>query len=597
MTLRFLRFGALTLAVTAAACDATITDPDTDEVGGPSPGSGGLSSVAAGSPGAVPTNTPQGGSPGSPGASGGATSSVPPVAVPPGLPADVESKLNLSGSPKHYRVVRLTNEQWTNSAQRVLGLTSPPTVAETFQDAVSGTTAFNNNELVLDIDSRRWTDYQAAAEKLAAEVTADPALLSKVYPGNDGAGFITTVGRRVYRRPLTTAEAASYQQLFDLGPMQSGTQSAFAKGASLVLEAMLQSPHFLYRTELGAAGAPLSGFEMAAKLSLLLRNTTPDDALLDAAATPGNLDAADGAAAAAQKMLDEPVAKSVMREFHSQFLHFDRFSELSKVGVATYDPAINAELIESSFLFFDRIFSQGLGVKDVFLSTTAFVGPRLAPLYEGGAAAPGSGFVERTLGTSRAGYFLQLPFLMLNAHNADPDPIHRGVTMSLDVLCAPLGQPADEVPQLPAAKPGETNRQRVDAHTKGCGASCHNQMINPLGFAFENFDGMGQYRQTEKNGSEMLPIDSSGSFAFVDGTQAFKDAAELMKTMANSQQAHLCYAKKLASFSLQRDVVAADLPLMAELSSTSLSEGASLKQVMVKLIKQDAFRVRAGGVQ
>ena len=95
------------------------------------------------------------------------------------------------------------------------------------------------------------------------------------------------MGRRAYRRPLTTAEAASYQKLFDTGPAQSGTLSAFAKGAAVVLEAMLQSPNFLYRTELGAVGAPLSGYEMAAKLSLLLRNTTPDDALLEAAATPG----------------------------------------------------------------------------------------------------------------------------------------------------------------------------------------------------------------------------------------------------------------------------------------------------------------------
>ena len=191
-----------------------------------------------------------------------------------------------------------------------------------------------------------------------------------------------------------------------------------------------------------------------------------------------------------------------MRKFHGEFLHFDRFAELSKVGVANYNPAINAELAESSFLFFDRIFSQGLGVKDIFLSTTAFVGPGMAPLYEGGAAAPASGFVERNLGSNRVGYFLQLPFLMLNAHNADPDPIHRGVNMSLDVLCAPLGQPAAEVPQLPAPKAGQTNRQRVDEHTKGCGASCHNQLINPLGFAFENFDGMGQYRDMEKNGTE-----------------------------------------------------------------------------------------------
>jgi hypothetical protein len=184
--------------------------------------------------------------------------------------------------------------------------------------------------------------------------------------------------------------------------------------------------------------------------------------------------------------------------------------------------------------------------------------------------------------------------LALYAHNADPDAIHRGVSISLDVLCAPLGPPADVIPPLPTPKPGETNRQRVDAHTKGCGGACHNQMINPLGFAFENFDGMGQYREMEK---DVLPIDASGSFDFVDGTKTYKNAAELMQILATDQQTHLCYSKKLASFGLQRDIIEADLPLLATLASTSASSSGSLKQVVVDLVKQNAFRTRAGGVQ
>jgi hypothetical protein len=335
---------------------------------------------------------------------------------------------------------------------------------------------------------------------------------------------------------------------------------------------------------------------MAAKLSLLLRNATPDDALLDAAAGPGKLDTPDGAAAVARTMLDEPAARAVMRTFHGEFLHLKKFEALSKVDVENYDPEINAELAESSFLFFDRIFSQGLGVKDVFLSTTGFVGPSMAQLYGGTARAAGSGFMEQDLGASRVGYFLQLPFLVLNAHNADPDPIHRGVSISLDVLCAPLpNPPTAEIPQLPAAMPGQTNRMRVDEHTKGCGSACHNDMINPLGFAFENFDGMGQFRETERNGNEMLQIDASGSFNFVGGKKSWGNAAELMNVLATEQQTHLCYAKKLASFGLQRDVVEADLPLLATLSSTSMSSGGSLKQVLVDLVKQDTFRTRVGG--
>jgi len=287
----------------------------------------------------------------------------------------------------------------------------------------------------------------------------------------------------------------------------------------------------------------------------------------------------------------------VMRKFHGEFLHFGRFADLSKVGIASYNSAINPELAESSYLFFDKIFSQGLGLKDVFLATKGFVGPNMAALYGNGVGAPASGFVESELGANRVGYFSQLPFLVLYAHNDSPDSIHRGVSMSLDVLCAPLAPPAGDIPPLPAVMPGQTNRMRVDAHTKGCGTICHNNMINPLGFAFENFDGMGQYRETEKNGAESLPIDASGSFDFVDGTKTYKNASELMKVLASDQQSHLCYSKKLASFGLQRDIVEADLPLLAELSSVSTSASGSVKQVMLDLVKQDAFRIRAGGAK
>jgi hypothetical protein len=562
-----LSLGALALAIGAAACTGTISDPGPEGSGsGSTPNTGGVGGVK---PGAEPS---------------------------PEL-EKVAGKLNLNGSPTYYRVIRLTNEQWTNSVQTVLGLASPPDLASAFQNAVSGTTDFTNNELVLDVDTRAWSDYQTAAETLAAQVTSDPTRLSALYQGTDGPGFIAKVGRRAYRRPLTQAETAAYQTLFDMGASLSGTQSAFAKGASLVLRAMLQSPYFLYRSELGAAGAPLSAYEMAAKLSLWLRNSTPDDALLDAAAGPGALDTPSGVVAAARAMLEGPAVRNVMRRFHGEFLRFDRFANLSKVGVPSYNTNLNAELAESSYLFFDKIFSQGLGLKDVFLSTKGFVGRNMAALYEGGVSAPASGYTEQELGSRRVGYFLQLPFLVLYAHNDEPDSIHRGVTMSLDVLCAPLGPPAGEIPPLPTPKPGQTNRQRVDEHTKGCGTICHNQMINPLGFAFENFDGMGQYRETEMSGGQALPIDSSGSFDFVDGTKSYNDAVELMQVLATDSQAHLCYSKKLASFGLQRDVVEADMPMLTALSTTSMSSNGSVKQVILELVQQDAFRTRAGGAQ
>ena len=493
----------------------------------------------------------------------------------------------LPGEPKYYRFVRLTNAQWANSVKDILHLPAPSGLESGFEQAVSGTTDFNNNELLLDVNQRFWGDYQKAAEKLADQQTASDTALSQVYAGTDSAGFIQALGRRAYRRPLTSAELASYTTLFNSGSALSGTKSAFAKGAALVIRALLQSPHFVYRTELGANGMPLSGYEVAAKLSLWLRGTTPSDALLDMAPT---LTTPDAVAALATTMMNEPTATAVLREFHRQLLHFDRLATISKVGVASYADSLNAEYQESSYLFFDKIFNQGLGVKQVLTSTQGFMGPGMATLY--GMTPGASGYVEAELGPKRVGYFAQLPYLTLNGLNGDSDPIHRGVSINLDVLCAPLGPPAAVIPPIPPLQSGQTNRDRITTLTHGCGAGCHTTFINPIGFAFEHYDGMGQYRDTENGG---LAIDSSGSYLFTEGEKPFADAGELMALMANGAQAHLCYAKKLASFALQRDVVPSDLPLLQTLSAVSRGTGGSLKNVLTELVKNDAFRTHVGG--
>ena len=145
--------------------------------------------------------------------------------------------------------------------------------------------------------------------------------------------------------------------------------------------------------------------------------------------------------------------------------------------------------------------------------------------------------------------------------------------------------PAAIIPPVPPLQPGQTNRQRITTLTSGCGGVCHNALINPLGFAFEHFDGMGQYRDSE-NG---LPIDSSGSYDFSDGSQTFSDSAGLMQAMANSAQAHLCYAKKLASFGLQRDIDERDTSLLRALSSVSRNGNGSVKELLSELVKNDAF--------
>ncbi len=526
---------------------------------------------------------------GAPVGSGGTASSAGDPSSPDGSGGEVTvaEGIHLPGSPKYYRFIRLTSAQWARSVQDVLHLAAPSGLESTFEGVVAGTTDFTNNELLLDVSSRSWSDFQTASETLADQVTATDSAVANVYATTDAIDFIKTVGRRAYRRPLTDAEVATYKTLFDSGGSMSGTRSAFAKGAALVIRALLQSPYFLYRVELGANGALLDGYEVAAKLSLWLRNTTPSDALLDAAST---LTTAEAVASITSAMLGEATATQMMRDFHRQYLHLDRFDTLSKLGVPSYSQALNAEYKESSYLFFDEIFSQNLGLTEILTSTRGFYGPGMAPFY--GLSASGSGYVAGDLGAQRAGFFSQLPYLSLNAFNDEPDSIHRGVTVNLDILCAPLGPPAVVIPPVPPLEEGQTNRQRISELTAPCGQACHNAMINPIGFAFEHFDGMGQYRDTENGG---LPIDSSGSYYFSEGEKSFKDNVELMKVIASGEQAHLCYSKKLASFALGRDVIVNDMPLLKALAATSMATGGSLKQVMLELVRSDTFRTHVGG--
>jgi hypothetical protein len=143
----------------------------------------------------------------------------------------------------------------------------------------------------------------------------------------------------------------------------------------------------------------------------------------------------------------------------------------------------------------------------------------------------------------------------------------------------------------PAAEEGQTNRERFAAATDGCGSPCHDVYINPLGFAFENFDGMGQLREVD-NGQ---PIDASGSYPFESGEVSFADARELMQILAETSKAHLCYSKMVAGYGLGRDIAATDTPLLEGLSEVSYA--GSLADVVMALVRDPAFRVRQGEPQ
>jgi len=584
-------FLGVPLVILAFGCTATI-DGGPGSAGGQTGtgaaattgGSGGVGRGGAGSAGTGTGGTGATGSGGTlPGTGGSAAAGGSAGAAPSGI--------SLDGRAVYYRVVRLTHPQWEASVRDLLKLDALPGLSTGFVgDPPEGT--FSNNERALYVTSTLRTDYQRAAETLATQIAGDAQSIARVTGGTtDAATFIRSFGRRIFRRPLTTQEEQKYQALFTSGPSLVASGDAFADGVRMVIEAMLQSPNFVYRSELGTDGAPLSGYEMASKLSFLLRNTTPDDVLLDAAAA-GELDTATGVIARATTMLEEDSAQAVLGRYHAELFGIDRYLQIDKNRTAfpTYDPTMNPELVQADQLFFDRIFSTGQGMRAILTSTLAFVSSATAGFY--GVSASGQQLTEVMLGAERPGILTRLGFLAQNATLNQPDPIHRGVDVLNRLMCADLMPPDGTIPELPQVQPGQTNRQRVEAHTgSGSCAGCHATLINPIGFAFENFDAMGQIR-TMDNGN---PVDTTGQVELSDGMHTFDGAPELAALLAESPGVHGCYTKHLAEYTLARDMAADDRSLVDAIEGISMNSNAGTKAIVLAIISQPSFLTRTGG--
>lgn len=507
------------------------------------------------------------------------------------------------GVAQRSRFPRLSHEQWENSVRDLLRLPATPGLSASFTTDPLGGKTFDNNELKLQVTPGLWADYQRAAEELSVLVTSDPAALEKILPAglpSDPAAraqaFIEGFGRRAYRRPLSVAEVDEYVALFNKGAEILGGADPFIDGVTLTLQAFLQSPHFVYRVETSEKARPdglipLTGYEVATRLSYVLWNTMPEDKLLDAAGA-GELDTPAGVRAYAETMLDDPRGRATVASYHRQLYGYKRYHELYKdPGLFPQWPAdMGADLEKESDLFLNHIvFEQEAGLTELLTSTTAFVNDKLAPIYGLNDSFTGEFKQVELDPATRAGFLTRVGFLASYGHGKDPDSILRGVFINRRFICADLPDPPDMVPPVPPG-PDKTNRERIETHTgKGtCGASCHGTMINPAGFAFEHFDAIGQY-QTTDNGFD---INSGDTYPFASGPKSYKDAVEFSRILAEGSEAHRCYAGFWLEFAYGRDHQKADDGLLDKLAEDSLN-GAPIKETILKLVEADAFLTRA----
>lgn len=492
---------------------------------------------------------------------------------------------------------RLTRFEYDATIRDLLGDDSAPSKNFPSEEEAHG---FTNNADVMGMTPVLAEQYMVTAETLALRAVTKMESLIGCDPATAGEApcartFITSIGLKAFRRPLEADEVDELLAVFSEGKTQAGD---FKGGIRFVMTSMLQSPSFLYRVEAAASGTapvPVAPYEMASRLSYLLWGSMPDAALF-AAAAEGRLSTAAEIEAQARRMIKEPRAEKMVAHFHDEWLGLKGIDNLLKATdvYPEWSNDLRSDLAKETQLFVNEVFWRD-GTLDAFLNAPyTYVNSRLASLY--GLPAPaGSGFLKvdtSTMpgGTTRFGFLTQGSFLSLNAKANQPSPIHRGKFVREKLLCDTLPPPPNDVIiKPPDVKPGSTSRERFEQHTKDASCrQCH-QLMDPIGFGFEHFDGIGKYRNEESG----KPVDSKGQFVNtldIDGT--FDGVPALAKKLAGSKQVADCVVTQWFRFGYGRVESDADRCTVDRLQKTFSAAKQDARELLVQLALSDSFRYR-----
>lgn len=489
------------------------------------------------------------------------------------------------------RLARLTHSQYSNTVRDLFGIDED--VTDGFPpDALNGFEFTSSVNFV--VDSRLTPEYQQAAEDLALRTISDDAVYAKVVGCEDESQtcrdtFIADFGLRAFRRPLTDSEATRIATLFDAGADLVGGESAFEDGVQVVIEALLQSPYFLYRTELSNADpgetVPLNNYEVASRLSYFLYDSMPD-AELFAAAKAGELATPEQIQAQVERLLEDSRTTTQLVSFHEQAWQFDRYAKIAPDDELFPDlpDDLATRLSAASRRFVQEVISTDGGVKELLTAPFAYADAPIAQLY--GIDVDGDELERVDFDPeTRLGLLSQAGFLASHAHTQKTDPIHRGLFVVRDLLCRSIGDPpaAASTATLPEGSNPRTTREEVTLLTSPTGCiECH-QVINPPGFAFEAFDAVGQWREHE--GEE--EVDTRATVTLDGADHDVTGAVELIELLGSSTEVHACYASKWFTFAHGRKATSAEAGTLA-----SLATPMSVRELVTRMATDSSFLTR-----
>ncbi|MCA9705300.1 MAG: DUF1592 domain-containing protein [Myxococcales bacterium] len=488
---------------------------------------------------------------------------------------------------------RLTPQEYARTVAMIFGVDGAPYVEQFPDEGASG--GFRNQVELQGMTLAHVTQYQAAAEAIAADVFADPGLRGALVSCDLAEapcleGLVARLGRLAHRRPLDDGQVEALRDL----AIELGGADALDRGR-VVVEALLQSSAFLYRVEAGAGPAGIPGYlaldpyELATRLAFTITGRGPDDALLDAAAA-GELDDAAGVVAAAEALMATDAARDNMRDFAHQWFR------LSSVEGASFDPAtlpdftpaLAAAAAEEVLVLFEDLAAEGRPLTDLYRAEYGYANADLGALYGVSVSGESLQRVELADDPRRGGLFGTAAFAMATSDYAGTNVVARGLLVRSATLCeTPPAPPPGVVPTEP--EPGETPAQTQRRHSEdpAC-APCH-QQFDPIGFGLENYSPLGAWREVDEAGD---PVDGQGALLGV-GTEAFTGARELGELVAASDQARACAVETYFRFAFGRAPEPADACSLASIAEVVTDEGGAYDSVVRSTVAHPLFMVRS----
>ena len=503
---------------------------------------------------------------------------------------------------------RLTHTQYNNTVRDLLGDFTRPADQFPQEDYLNG---FTNQVEGQSIPPLLAEAYTTAAEKLAANAfrhgDTNKLIPCKAAASSDSVcrdKFINAFGRRAFRRPLLPAETKKYAALFS---DPSLAKLDFNGRAKLVVEAMLQSPAFLFHLEDGPS-AKWPHYRVASRLSYFLWDTMPDERLFEAAET-GELKDNEGIRRVATWMLERPQAKRALESFLAQWMRFDRVlgSARSVRRYPDFGPSLLSAMTQETRHLFNHLVWNDKNFMEFFNGDYTFVSARLAQLYGFNAPVQDFDMVKYPPSSKRSGVLGHASILTQTGSPTETSPTARGLFIREHFLCQNVPPPPPGVDTTLPALNGEkpmTTAQRLAVHlTNPSCAGCHN-LVDPIGVGLEGFDNIGRGREkvevtiqlqrdsvtnvTREPQKFELLLDTNG---FIQGIpdSKFSNAAQLGTILAESPVCQKCVVKQVFRYAVGRHETEADDRELDALYQTFKGSQFRFRTLLLALLTSDSF--------